>query len=87
MIGVPIVRNQKVVGIVVLASNKKRSYDYSQLMIVDLLTAYLGVAIDNARSYEETKNKVNAVRSQVSLTIGTWRSCLNRSILNLAALS
>ncbi|WHZ56702.1 sensor domain-containing diguanylate cyclase [Metabacillus hrfriensis] len=57
LIGVPIVRNQKVVGIVVLASNKKRSYDYSQLMIVDLLTAYLGVAIDNARSYEETKKQ------------------------------
>lgn len=57
MIAVPIVRNQKVVGIVVLASDKKRSYDNSQLMIVDLLTAYLGVAIDNARSYEETKKQ------------------------------
>ncbi|MEK3807765.1 sensor domain-containing diguanylate cyclase [Bacillus sp. FSL H8-0547] len=57
VIAVPIVRNQKVVGIVILASNKKRFYDRAQLMITDLLTAYLGVAIENAKSYEETKKQ------------------------------
>jgi diguanylate cyclase (GGDEF)-like protein len=53
---IPIVRNQEVVGVVALASNQKRAYEKYQCMIVDMLTSYLGVALENARHYEETKN-------------------------------
>ncbi|MFC0270178.1 diguanylate cyclase [Metabacillus herbersteinensis] len=57
VMAVPVMRNQQVVGIVILASNKKRAYENYQLMIVDLLTAYLGVASDNAKNYEKTKKQ------------------------------
>ncbi|MBE4908164.1 diguanylate cyclase [Bacillus luteolus] len=57
IISVPIVRNKQIVGVLVLASNSKRSYEKYQLMIVDLLVSYLAVAVENARHYEETKNK------------------------------
>jgi diguanylate cyclase (GGDEF)-like protein len=55
VLSVPIVRNQKVRGVLLLASSKKRAYKKYQLMIVDILCSYLGVAIANARHYETTK--------------------------------
>jgi diguanylate cyclase (GGDEF)-like protein len=57
IISVPIVRNKQIVGVLVLASNSKRAYEKYQLMIVDLLASYFAVAVENARHYEETKNK------------------------------
>ena len=55
VIGVPVIRNQALVGIVILASNKKRAFDRAQLMIIDLLSTYLGVAVENAKNYKITK--------------------------------
>jgi diguanylate cyclase (GGDEF)-like protein len=52
---VPIVRGQKVRGILLLASSKKRAYEKFQLMIVEILCSYFGVAIENARHHEQTK--------------------------------
>lgn len=52
---VPIVRSQKVRGILLLASSKKKAYEKYQLMIVDILCSYFGVAIANARHHERTK--------------------------------
>jgi diguanylate cyclase (GGDEF)-like protein len=52
---VPIVRGQKVRGILLLASSKKRAYEKFQLMIVEILCSYFGVAIENARHHEHTK--------------------------------
>lgn len=57
VIAVPVQRNQKIVGIVLLASKEKRAYEKYQLTIIDILSSYLGVAIDNARNYEATKAK------------------------------
>ncbi|MCA1031935.1 sensor domain-containing diguanylate cyclase [Bacillus timonensis] len=57
VIGVPVVRNKQAVGIIILASNKKKAYEKYQLMIVDLLSSYLAVATENAKNYEETKRK------------------------------
>lgn len=55
VIGIPVMRNQALVGIVILASNKKRAFDRAQLMIIDLLSTYLGVAVENAKNYQITK--------------------------------
>ncbi|MDP4171216.1 MAG: sensor domain-containing diguanylate cyclase, partial [Bacillota bacterium] len=55
VLSVPIVRNNQVVGVLVLASRKKRAYEKSQLMIVDILCSHFAVAIENARHYEMTK--------------------------------
>ncbi|MDP4084542.1 MAG: sensor domain-containing diguanylate cyclase [Bacillota bacterium] len=55
VLGVPIVRSNDVVGILVLASKRKRAYEKPQLMIVDILCSHYAVAVENARHYEETK--------------------------------
>jgi len=52
---VPIVRDKKVIGVLVLASKKKRAYEKSQLMIVEILCSFFAVAIQNAKSYEQTR--------------------------------
>ncbi|MFP7299850.1 sensor domain-containing diguanylate cyclase [Neobacillus niacini] len=57
LLAVPIVRNKKVIGVLVLASKQKRAYEKSQLMIVDILCSYFAVAIDNAKHYELTKTQ------------------------------
>ncbi|MEI5905665.1 sensor domain-containing diguanylate cyclase [Bacillus spongiae] len=54
---VPIVRNQKVEGVLLLASEKQKAYEKYHLMIVDILCSYFGVAIQNAGYYEETKRE------------------------------
>lgn len=55
ILGVPIVRNNQVIGVLVLAANKKRAFEKSQLMIVDILCSYFAIAVENARHYEKTK--------------------------------
>ncbi|HAQ06106.1 MAG TPA: GGDEF domain-containing protein [Bacillus bacterium] len=55
ILSVPIVRNNQVVGVLVLASKKKRAFEKSQLMIVDILCSHFAVAVDNARHHEKTK--------------------------------
>lgn len=57
VLAVPIVRNKKVIGVLMLASKRKRAYEKSQLMIVDILCSYFAVAIDNAKHYELTKKQ------------------------------
>lgn len=52
---VPVIRNNQVTGVLVLASTQKRAYEKSQLMIIDILCSHFAVAIENARHYEETK--------------------------------
>ncbi|MFJ5758204.1 sensor domain-containing diguanylate cyclase [Neobacillus sp. NPDC093182] len=57
VLAVPIVRNKKVIGVLMLASKRKRAYEKSQLMIVDILCSYFAVAIENAKHYELTKTQ------------------------------
>lgn len=57
LICVPIIRSNEVLGILLLSSAKKRSYEKSQLMIVDILCSHFAIAIENAKHYEETKDK------------------------------
>jgi diguanylate cyclase (GGDEF)-like protein len=55
VLGVPILRNNDVLGVLLLASNRKRAFEKSQLMIVEILCSHFAVAIDNAKHYEKTK--------------------------------
>ncbi|MEH7112160.1 sensor domain-containing diguanylate cyclase [Neobacillus niacini] len=55
ILAVPIVRNKRVIGVVMLASKRKRAYEKYQLMIVDILCSYFAVAMENAKHYEITK--------------------------------
>ncbi|MEH7886770.1 sensor domain-containing diguanylate cyclase [Bacillus sp. JJ1609] len=55
ILSVPIVRNAQVIGVLVLAANKKRAFEKSQLMIVDILCSHFAIAVENARHHEKTK--------------------------------
>ncbi|WP_419881822.1 diguanylate cyclase [Peribacillus sp. B-H-3] len=57
ILAVPIVRNSLVVGVVVMTSAKKRAYEQYQMMIMDILCSYLGVAIENARHHEKARQQ------------------------------
>ncbi|MCD5323741.1 MULTISPECIES: sensor domain-containing diguanylate cyclase [Pontibacillus] len=57
IMSVPIERNNKIEGIITIASTRKRSYEKFHLMLVGILSNYMAVAIQNARHYEETKRK------------------------------
>ncbi|MRX74163.1 diguanylate cyclase [Bacillus lacus] len=57
LMAVPVIRNQKVVGAVLLISHSKRAFQQYQLILLDLLTAHLGVAIENAKNYEKTRKE------------------------------
>jgi diguanylate cyclase (GGDEF)-like protein len=55
LLSVPIVRHNEVIGVLFLASKRKRAYEKSQLIIVDILCSHFAVAIENAKHYRETK--------------------------------
>ncbi|MDR7237414.1 sensor domain-containing diguanylate cyclase [Neobacillus drentensis] len=55
ILGVPIVRSKNVIGVLLLASKRKRAFEKFQLMIIDILCSHFAVAIENAKHYELTK--------------------------------
>ncbi|MET3682549.1 diguanylate cyclase (GGDEF)-like protein [Alkalibacillus flavidus] len=56
-IGVPIMRKNLVVGVLVIASKRKYAYEKYHLMLLEILGNFLSVAIENARHYQSEKNK------------------------------
>ncbi|MBN8236783.1 sensor domain-containing diguanylate cyclase [Halobacillus kuroshimensis] len=57
VLSVPVVRNNETVGVITVYSNQKRAFLQFQLLILSILANYLGVAIENARHYEKTKEE------------------------------
>ncbi|HET7616225.1 MAG TPA: sensor domain-containing diguanylate cyclase, partial [Bacillales bacterium] len=57
IISVPMRRNQEITGIITLASKRKHVYEKHHLMVLEILANFLAVAVENARNYEETKNR------------------------------
>ncbi|MDX1701427.1 MAG: diguanylate cyclase, partial [Melioribacteraceae bacterium] len=57
IISVPISRNQKMEGIIVIASRKKYAFETYQLQIVSLLCSYFAVSLEKARFVQETVSK------------------------------
>lgn len=57
ILGVPIIRSKKLMGVLLLASRRKRAYEKSQLMIIDILCSHFAIAVENARHYEQTKRQ------------------------------
>ncbi|MBK3493451.1 GGDEF domain-containing protein [Viridibacillus sp. YIM B01967] len=53
----PISRNQKMVAILLLASNKKKFFEEYQIQILDLLCSYFAVSVERSRYMEATLNK------------------------------
>jgi diguanylate cyclase (GGDEF)-like protein len=57
VVSIPMIRNYEVVGVITLASTQKRAFEKAHVMILEILSNYLAVAVDKARNYEATKNK------------------------------
>lgn len=54
---VPILRDNQIEGVLFLTSVKRNAFRKYQLMIANILSTYLGVALNNARDYEDAKRK------------------------------
>lgn len=57
VLSVPVHRNEDIVGVMTLASNKRRAFEKYHLMLIKIVSNYLAVAIENARHYQTTKTK------------------------------
>ncbi|WP_082347172.1 GGDEF domain-containing protein [Bacillus sp. FJAT-18017] len=57
ILGVPMMKNGKTMGILVLASRRKRAYEKSLLIIVDILCSHYAIAVENVRHYEQAKEE------------------------------
>ncbi|WML30544.1 diguanylate cyclase [Neobacillus sp. OS1-32] len=57
ILAVPIERSNKIIGVLILASNQKRAYEKYQLMILEILCSSFAVAMENAKHYEQTKRQ------------------------------
>ena len=56
-LGVPIVVEDRVVGVVDVQSYKPNSFDENNLRLLQTLSSNMGVAIENARLFEETEQR------------------------------
>ncbi|WP_176222186.1 sensor domain-containing diguanylate cyclase [Tuberibacillus sp. Marseille-P3662] len=57
VLSVPMRRNNEVVGVITAASESKYVYEKHHLMVLEIMANFLGVAIENARNYEKTKQE------------------------------
>lgn len=57
VMGVPIQRSGKIVGVLTVSSNELNAYEKYHLMLLEILANFLSVAIENARHYESAKTK------------------------------
>ncbi len=57
VLSLPVEYDNDVIGVVTLVSKQKKAFEKYHFRILDILTNYLGVAIENAKNYEETKSK------------------------------
>jgi len=57
ILSVPIIKNQEVVGVLTLCSDRKKAYKRYQMVLVEILATYLVTAVENARYYNETKKR------------------------------
>jgi diguanylate cyclase (GGDEF)-like protein len=57
IIAVPISRNQRVEGILMIASRKKHAFELHQLQILNLLCSYFAVSLEKARFVQDAVSK------------------------------
>ncbi|HSL90456.1 MAG TPA: GAF domain-containing protein, partial [Ignavibacteriaceae bacterium] len=54
-VGVPIIVNNKVIGVVSIQSYKKNDYSDEKVRLLSILSANMGIALTNAKLFDETK--------------------------------
>jgi GAF domain-containing protein len=55
ILGVPLVRGSRVIGVLFAADRSERLYDRSEVSLLGSLAAHAAIALDNARLLEETR--------------------------------
>jgi GAF domain-containing protein len=55
-LGVPITISDKVLGLIALSDGKQNAFNEGQLRILQTLSSNVGVALENARLFNETQN-------------------------------
>ncbi len=65
-LGVPIFVGEKVLGEIDVQSYKKNAYDESSLRLLQTLAASMGVALENARLFDETRRLLDETKSRNS---------------------
>lgn len=57
VLGIPIIRSEKVVGVLVIGDRSRRAYQDYHLMLMRILANFLSIAMENARHYEQERRK------------------------------
>ena len=55
ILGVPLIRGSRVIGVLFAADRKERTFDRSEVALLGSLAAHAAIALDNARLLEETR--------------------------------
>ncbi|WP_430785003.1 diguanylate cyclase [Virgibacillus flavescens] len=55
VLSIPVEYNNAIIGVVTIVSKEKKAFKKIHLRILDILINYFGVAMENARNYEATK--------------------------------
>jgi len=75
IVGLPLLRNEQVVGVMNVAINNAHEFSSSELRILELLADQAAIAIVNARLYEEVQRHVKQLE-----TLNTVNSALSTSL-------
>lgn len=65
-IGIPIIVNDKVIGVVSIQSYKKNDFNDEKVRLLQILSTNMGVALQNARLFEETKKLLNETEQRTA---------------------
>ncbi|PKG21705.1 GGDEF domain-containing protein [Niallia nealsonii] len=55
VLAIPLLKNEQVIGILIVGSKKKRAFVHVPLMVLQLLCSQFAVAFENAKYFEKTK--------------------------------
>ena len=69
-LGIPIFRNGKAIGATAVQSHKQFAYDQNDQRLLATLTNSMGVALENARLFDETQRLLKETEQRAA---GTWR--------------
>ncbi|HEY6041069.1 MAG TPA: GAF domain-containing protein [Anaerolineae bacterium] len=66
--GVPILMNDQVIGIITLAGRDENAFTESQLNLLNTLAASMGVALQNARLFDETQRRASETSALLDIS-------------------
>lgn len=65
-IGVPIIVNDKVIGVVSIQSYKKNDYNDEKIRLLSILSTNMGITLQNAKMFDETNKLLEKTKQQAA---------------------